>query len=190
MSGSIRKAGWVVAAVLLLGGAAGYAWLRHAKGTVKVSITRPMIDGALARKFPKEKTYLKIIRVAYVNPEVVFLPQEDKVRVGLDVRVELGIKGLSKSYQGSAAITTRVGYDPTAYRFFLHQAQVESLTIPKLSVRDLELVKEGLNLVASEWIDRIPIYQLSERDTGQRFAKLVLKEIEIKGDRAVATLGL
>lgn len=186
---SIVRIGIVAVLLVLAAVLVGSVFLFRSDGTVQVEITQAMIDGVLARKFPKEKTYLKIIRVTYLDPAAVFVPQEDKVRLALAVRVEIGIKGFGKAYQGDAAITTRVGYRRETHEFLLQEARVETLNVPKLSERDLAILREGLNLVAEEWAQSITVYQLSDRDTPQKLAKLVLKRIEIRGDKAVATLG-
>ncbi len=177
-------------AFLVAAGAAGYYIFRGGPTTFKVRISQEMIDSALARKFPKDKTYLKIIRITYANPRAVPLPGQGRVRIALDARAEIGIKGLSKSYQGSAAVTTGVGYRPDTHTFELRDAQVEYLDLPKLSQRDLTILREGLNLAAAEWAPEITVYQLSNRDTRHRLAKLALKRIEIEDDQVVATLGL
>ena len=76
--------------------------------TIRVPISQEMIDAELARKFPKEKVYLKIIRVTYANPKATLLPVSNRVRISLDAGAEIGVKGFSKTYQGSAAITGTV----------------------------------------------------------------------------------
>ncbi len=189
---NLRKILSIITLVLLLAGAcaAGYYIFRGGPATFKVRISQEMIDAALARKFPKEKTYLKIIRVTYANPRAVPLPGQGRVRIALDARAEIGLKGLSKTYQGSASITTGVGYRTDTHTFQLRDARVEHLDLPKLSPRDLAILTEGLNLAAAEWAPEITVYQLTGRDTRHRLAKLVLKGIEIEDDQIVATLGL
>lgn len=177
-------------AFLVTAGAAGYYIFGGGPKTFKVRISQEMIDSALARKFPKEKTYLKILRITYANPRAVPLPGRGRVRIALDARAEIGIKSLSKTYQGSASITTGVGYRADTHTFELRDAQVECLDLPKLSQRDLAILTEGLNLAAAEWAPEITVYQLSNRDTRHRLAKLALKSIEIEDDQVVATLGL
>ena len=114
------KRRWLIVLLLVLAAGAGGFLLRDAlERTVSIEITKGMIDAALAKKFPKEKTYLKIVRVSYVNPRAVLLPDQDKVCVSLDVRVAVGVAGLEKTYSGSASLITRVGYNPADYRFYL-----------------------------------------------------------------------
>jgi hypothetical protein len=182
----------LLAGLLLALGAGGTLFMIYGNrdGTVKIHLTQARIAEALARKFPKERTYLKIIKVTYANPRVVMVPEQEKVRVGLDVRVEVGLKGFGKTYQGGAEITTKVGYHPAAYEFYLREAQLEALDIPKLSAKDLELVKNGLNVIADEFVENIPVYRLTQQDTKTQLAKLLLKDLTIQRDEVVATLGL
>ena len=155
-----------------------------------VTISQAMIDEVLARKFPKEKIYVKFVKVTYLNPRAVMVPTEEKVRVEIEVQVDLGIKGFSKSYRGSAGVITKVGYEPSTAEFFLHQAQLVALDVPKIGKDDLEMVREGLNLALAELVERVPVYRLKQQDFKTSLTRTLLKGVEIRHDRVVATLGL
>jgi len=179
----------IVVLLLFAAGAAGFVLRDLLNRTVKVNITQGMIDAALARKFPKDTTYLKIVRVRYLNPRAVLLPDQDRVFVSIDVQMSVGITGLEKSYKGSASLITRVGYDPADYRFYLEQPELKSLDIPKIPEAYRETLREGFNLIASEYVDAVPIYKLTNKDTPTNLAKLLLKDITIHKDKVVVTLG-
>ena len=179
----------VIGVLLLAAGAAGFLLRDAFDRTVKINITQGMIDAALAEKFPKDKTYLKIVRVRYLNPRAVLLPDQDKVRVSIDVRVSVGVTSLEKSYNGSASLITKVGYDPADYRFYLEQPELQSLDIPKIPDAYRETLREGFNLIASEYVDAVPIYKLTKKDTPTNLAKLLLKDVTIHKDKVVVTLG-
>ncbi|KAB2641048.1 MAG: DUF1439 domain-containing protein [Verrucomicrobia bacterium] len=185
------KKNWLIGLVLLLvAGAAGFllrdAWDR----TVTVNLSQGEINAALAKKFPKDKTYLKIVRVTYLNPRAVLLPDQDKVRVSVDVRVVVGVAGLlGKSYTGSAALITRIGYHPADYQFFLEQPELQSLEAAQLPESYRAALQDGLNHLAGELGDAVPIYQLTKNDTQTNLAKLLLKNVAIHKDKVVVTLG-
>ena len=185
------KRRWLIVLLLLLAAGAGGFLLRDAlERTVSIEITKGMIDAALAKKYPKEKTYLKIVRVTYLNPRVVFLPERDKVCVSLDVRVSVGVADLlEKSYTGSASLITRIGYRAADYRFYLEQPELQSLEVPKMPDNYRETLREGLNLFADEFVDTVPIYKLTRNDTKTNLAKLLLKDVSIRKDKVVVTLG-
>jgi len=111
------------------------------------------------------------------------------VFVSIDVQMSVGITGLEKSYKGSASLITRVGYDPADYRFYLEQPELKSLDIPKIPEAYRETLREGFNLIASEYVDAVPIYKLTNKDTPTNLAKLLLKDITIHKDKVVVTLG-
>jgi len=176
--------------LVLVAGVAGFLLRDAWNETVTINLTQGMLDAALARKFPKEKTYLKIVRVTYLNPRAVLLPDQDKVRVSLDVRVAVGVPGLlEKSYTGSAALITRIGYHPADYQFFLEQPQLQSLEAPQLPQTYRVALQDGLNHLAGELGDSVPIYQLTKNDTPTNLAKLLLKNLAIRKDKVVVTLG-
>ena len=185
------KKSWFIGLLLVLvAGAAGFmlrdAWDR----TVTIQISQGEIDTALARKFPREKTYLKIVRVTYLNPRAVLLPDQDKVRVSLDVRVAVGVPGLlEKSYTGSTALITRIGYHPADYQFFLDRPELQSLEAPQLPENYRAALQEGLNHLAGELGDAVPIYKLTQNDAKTNLSKLLLKDVAIHKDKVVVTLG-
>ena len=185
------KKSWLIGLLLVLAaGVAGFLLRDAWDGTVTIQITQGMIDTALAKKFPTEKTYLKMVRVTYLNPRAVLLPDRDKVRVSLDVRVAVGVAGLlQKSYSGSATLSTRVGYRPADFRFYLQEPELLSLEVPKLPEAYREALREGLNLIAGEFVDALPIYKLTKTDTKTNLAKLLLKDVTIRKDKVVVTLG-
>jgi len=185
------KKNWLIGLLLLLvAGAAGFLLRDALDRTVTINITQGMIDAALARKFPKDKTYLKIVRVTYLNPRAVFLPDEDKVRVSLDVKVAVGVPDLlEKSYSGSAALVTRIGYKPADYQFYLEQPELQSLEVLKMPENYRAALQEGLNHLAGELGEAVPIYKLTKNDTKTNLAKLLLKDVTIRKDKVVVTLG-
>lgn len=181
---------WLILLLVAAGAYTIYHFLYN-DGTVRVTITREMIDDALEKKFPKQDTYAKILHVHYENPVVEFLPDEERVRISLDVRTELGLqKVLSKSYTGSAMITTSLAYNPASSRFSLVEPSLEELDIPGLSGENLETLKEAMNLAAILWFDDIPVYRIKDKDVKNRVARHVLREVNIKNNRIVATLGM
>lgn len=177
--------------LLIAAGAFGIYHFFFNDGTVRVTITREMIDDALEKKFPKQDTYAKILHVHYENPVVDFLPDEERVRISLDVRAEVGLqKVLSKSYTGSAMITTSLAYNPASHRFSLVEPNLEELELPGLSVQNLEILKEGMNLAAILWFDDIPVYRIKDKDLKTRMTRHTLREVNIKNNRIIAILGM
>jgi hypothetical protein len=179
--------------VLLLLMVAALAWLAFKAGrgdSVKIHITQAMIDEALAKKFPKQKTYLKVVRVTYANPKASLLPDQNKVLVSLEVSVNMGIKGFEKSFKGAAAVATRVRYNTSDFKFYLEDPELLSVDIPKLSDTELAHIRDGLNLIASEFVSEVPIYKLTRNDTHTRLTRLLLKDLTFQKNKVVVTLGL
>lgn len=190
----IRQAAFILLALLLLGsgGAAYYLWYYFARsdGTVRIPITREMIDAALGETFPKKNTYLKVLHVTYGKPVLEMTAGGDRMKVALEVTLEAGLEGLlSKTYHGSATVVTAVGYEPESFRFFLRDPRLEALEVPKLSPDHLAILREGLNAASALWFEEVPIYRIDERTMKEKVARHVLREVEIKHDRVVVTLG-
>jgi hypothetical protein len=187
----IRKLFLILFALLILAAGYGIYHFFFNDGTVRVTITREMIDDALEKKFPKQDTYAKVLHVHYENPIVEMIPGRDRVRIALDVRTELGLPGvLSKSYTGSATLTTSLGYAPESARFSLVKPELEELTLPGLAPQHLATLRQGMNLAAVLWFDDIPVHRIKDKSLKHRVTRQVLREVTIKNDRIIATLGL
>jgi hypothetical protein len=183
---------WIAAAGLLavvIAGAWFYSRLNPDR-TWDVVISQGMIDEVLAKKFPKEKTYGKFLTVTYLNPRAVMEPTEEKVRVNIEMQVAIGYLGIAKTYRGSAELLTKVGYQSSKSEFFLHDAELVTLELPKLGRDEQKWVREGVNWVAAELLDQIPVYQLKQRDFKTGLTRLLLKRVVIRQDHIVATFGL
>ncbi|MEI6656694.1 MAG: DUF1439 domain-containing protein [Verrucomicrobiota bacterium] len=179
----------VIGGVLLLAAVGLVVTKLGDDGTLKVTITQGMIDAALAGKFPKDKTYLKIVKVTYANPKAVLLPDQEKVLVSLEVKVRVGITGLEKSYTGRASLATGVGYDPETCQFYLKDPELKTFDVGKIPDNYRETLREGLNLIAGEFAGDIPVYKLTKSDTKTHLAKLLLKDVSIRKNKVVVTLG-
>lgn len=190
-SAMVRMFRRLTVALLLLATGFGIYHFFFDDGTVRITITREMIDEALDEKFPKKDTYGRILHVHYENPIVEFIPGQDRVRIAIDVRTELGLqKVLSKSFDGSATLTTSLGFNPASARFSLIKPELEAINLPGLSPQYLEIVREGMNLAAGIWFDDIPVYRIKDKNMKHRVARQVLREVEIKDNRIIAILGV
>jgi hypothetical protein len=65
-----------------------------------------------------------------------------------------------------------------------------SVDIPKLSDTELAHIRDGLNLIASEFVSEVPIYKLTRNDTHTRLTRLLLKDLTFQKNKVVVTLGL
>ncbi len=157
---------------------------------VHIKITQTQIDDVLRKKFPRSKKYLKIVEITFNNPQATLIKGTDKVRIGLDANVFVGIGKIGESYKGSATIITKVAYNEKKKQFVLKNAEFEHLDVDKIPEKYLQITQELATQVSKEFIDSIPVYTLSEKDTKQLVASWLLKKLSIEEDVIKITLGL
>ena len=190
MTTSVKKTIFLAGLGLLLLGMGSVIFRQYYHHRVHIKITQSQIDEALRKKFPSSKKYLKIVDVSFTNPQATLIKGTDKVRIGLDANVFIGIGKIGESYKGGATIITKIAYNEKKKQFVLKNAEFERLDIPKIPDKYLEITQELASQVSKEFINAIPVYTLSEKDTKQVVASWLLKELSIKEDVISITLGL
>jgi Protein of unknown function (DUF1439) len=157
---------------------------------VHIKITQTQIDDVLRKKFPRSKKYLKIVEITFSNPQATLIKGTDKIRIGLDTNVFIGLGKIGESYKGGATIITKIAYNDKKKQFVLKNAEFERLDIDKIPDKYLDVTKELATQVSKDYIDSIPVYTLSEKDTKQLVASWLLKNLSIEEDVIKITLGL
>ena len=180
----------IVISLILLGLllCGGFLYLKGKR--YEVVITQDQIDDALARRFPASKTYLLVFTLDFTNPEVTLLEDEDRIRVGLDVMLNLRIDDEPRNLSGGATLTTALRYDADTHEFFLDDAEFERLEIQGIPSKWESKVNEIASIAAREYLQTRPIYRIEARDAKTAAAKLLLKDVDVVGREVRVTLGL
>jgi len=174
--------------VLCLVIAGGWYWLRGKDFTVRIS--QRQVDEALAERFPMQRTHLMIFDLTYENPVAELLEGEDRVRVGMDARLTIGLGGERRTFSGGATVTTSVRYEPETFSFFLSDVEMERLAIDGIPSQYTDPAGRLALLAARESIEEIRVYQIQGVDAKTRAAKMILKNIQVKDQSIRITLGL
>ena len=153
-----------------------------------VTITQQQIDDALQAKFPVTKTHLLIFRITYSNPRLTLLPDSNRIQVGLDA--ELNIKLLNEKLGGTALATSTLAYRNETKQFFLSNPEINKLSIQGIPQQYLDKATDFATAAAREYLQEFPIYTLKANDTKTSAAKLLLKNVQVKGSEIHVTLGL
>lgn len=155
-----------------------------------VTISQNQIDQALDERFPASKDYLKILTLEYTNPQVTLLPDQDRVRVGLDATINLRIRGETANLGGGATVTTGIRYEPSTQEFYLDDARFERLDVQGVPAKWEKRVADIASIAAKEYLESQPIYRLEATNLKTSAAKLFLKDFEVRDEEIHVTLGL
>ncbi|HMN34453.1 MAG TPA: DUF1439 domain-containing protein [Chiayiivirga sp.] len=174
-------------AALLLAAATVW-WLKGR--SLEVRVTEPQLRAQLAERFPVERTVLLLLRWRLTDPSLAFLPQRQRVAVGIDVRLNLRLEGGRSDLGGRIELETGVRYDEARGALFLVDPVITRLVIDGLPERHAQRATDSVRELLAEVFSQRPVYTLNPLDLKQGSARLLLRELRIEGDAVVVRLGL
>ncbi len=94
-----------------------------------ITLTEAQIQERLDASFPITRTYLRFFKATYASPRVTFLQGTDRVRVELDVTLNILLPGQTAPLGGSIAVTTGLRYDDPRNAFCLKDPTLEAIQV-------------------------------------------------------------
>lgn len=176
----------LVAFVALLVGLGVYL---HGK-RMTVRITEAQIREQLATRFPIERTVLLLLRWRLEDPQVTFLPERQRVVVGLDARLNARLDGQRDDLGGRIEVETAVRYDAERGAFFLVDPVITRLSIGGIPEAHVMRVQDSARSLLAEAFGQFPVYILRRTDLAEGAARTVLKDVRIQDDAIVVVFGL
>jgi hypothetical protein len=181
--------GLIVALIVLAG--AGFGAYSYFSGKRYVlTFTEEQLHQKLAAKLPVTKTYFLIFQITLDNPRLALEEGSHRINTGLDVILNITVGNESKPLGGSVDVSGEVTYRPESGEFFLVNPVVERFSVQGIPERFTAKVNEALTLALNEFYKTHPIYTLSTLDAKQAVAKMLLKDVAVRGKAVVVTLGL
>lgn len=177
-----------LAATILLAAAAGaYHFARG--GSIVLSFTEAELQQRASALPPYTRTYLNVVQVTVENPRVSLVAGADRVRAGSDVAVAVGIGARTGTIRGVVEASGGVRYEREAGAFHLTDVEVERIDLPGLPEAHAPRIRAAVTAALRAYYDRHPIYTLRPTDTRRAVARHVLKDVAVRGDRLLLTLG-
>jgi hypothetical protein len=155
-----------------------------------VRLTEPEIQKKLEEKLPLTKTYLFVIQVTLSHPRIQLTDGSDRVRAGLDVEFNITVDKNRRPLGGTVEVTSGIYYDPDKGQFFLSDPVIDSLQVQGIPERYTAKVDKALTAALTEYYRKHPIYTLHIANLKQAAARMVLKDVRIKDNQLVVTLGI
>ncbi|MCP4599521.1 MAG: DUF1439 domain-containing protein [Proteobacteria bacterium] len=154
-------------------------------GTVKeeVSVSKSQIQEIVAKKFPYEKNAI-IAKFKLHSPQVYF---KDK---NIGMKLEYVGSLLNKEIKGHIDFIGRITYRSKSAAFYLDNLQLVDITVDNSSFSNKEKLKSIVSNILNNYMNDYPVYSLNPNDFKQNAAKLLLKDISVKGDSLVLTLSI
>jgi hypothetical protein len=172
----------------LLLAAATVWWLKSR--SFEVRVTEPQLRAQLIERFPIERTVLLLLRWRLTDPSLEFLPQRQRVAIGIDARLNLKLEGGRSDLGGRIELETGIRYDAARGALFLVDPVITRLVIDGLPERHAQRATDSVRELLAEVFSQRPVYTLNPLDLKQGSARLLLRELRIEDDAVVVRLGL
>ena len=155
-----------------------------------VIITNSQIQEKLDSKFPIAKTYLLFFEITYKNARIILENGSDKVRIGLDVTLNIPVNEDTELLGGSVEIISDIDFNSNTEQFFLINCQIDKLSVNGIPPTYTDKVNDIVNIAVKEYLNNFPIYTLSAKDIKTTTVKLLIKDVKIRDGVLVVTLGV
>lgn len=149
----------------------------------EVVISRSQIQAMVDKKFPFDANAV-IARLTVDSPRVYFVG----TNVGIEVHIQGGFMGTE--LEGTVDLNGRLTYEKEEGAFFLKDIEISEITVNDAGFRDTDRFKPIVAKMVTNYLDDFPVYRLDTDDSKQSIAKYLLKDIAVRGDTLVVTLGL
>ncbi len=180
----------VVIILVMLGlvGAAAF-WALSSRDYV-FQFSEDELRGHLDARLPYEGRHLYVFDVTLDNPRIDLVEGADRVAGGVDVIVATSFAGRDLTFSGAADMSGGVRYDADQRAFFLKDPAVEKMRLGGVPDAYANKANEAISVALREFYRTRPLYVL-ERDTAAKSAAhLFLKDVAVKDEQLVVTLGL
>ncbi len=182
------RLGFIILVVLGLIGAAAF-WALSGRDYV-FQFSEDDLRGQLDSRLPYEGRHLYVFDVTLDNPRIDLVEGADRVAGGVDVVVATTFAGRELSFSGAADMSGGVRYDAEQRAFFLKDPVVERMQLGGVPDAYANKANEAISVALREFYRTRPLYVLEPDTAAKSAAHLFLKDVAVKDEQLVVTLGL
>ena len=180
----------IIIILVLLGGIAAAAYWALSGRDYVFRFSEDDLREKLDARLPYEGRHLFIFDVTLDDPRIDLVNGTDRVAGGVDVTVKVNVAGRELSLAGAADMSGGVRYDAEARAFFVTDPVVEALRLPGVPESYANRANAAISAALADFYDARPIYVLEADTAAKSAAHLLLKDVSVKDEHLVVTLGL
>ncbi len=158
----------------------------QAEDGIVLTFTEEEIEARLDKEFPKQTMIEGIIPVEIKTPTIEFIPNTNRVRCGLVAEVDAFIR----KYEASASLSCALHYEPSDQSIRLIDPLVEEFRTDQIPEKYRERLVLAASLLAKQFLNDQPVYQLKEEDVKDKATRYLLKSVEVDNEVLKVRLGL
>ena len=152
--------------------------------------TEAQLQQKLSAKLPLSRRYLFIFEVTLDHPRVSLVDGADRVAAGLDVILNIHVNDSPVPLGGTLDVSGGVSYDAEQGAFFLTAPVIEKLQVQGIPAQYTNKASQVLAKALGDYYRTHPLYTLSPTRAKQAAARLVLKDVEVRDQTLIVTLGI
>ena len=148
------------------------------------------LQARLDERLPLTRRYFLIFEVTLDNPRVKLVEGEDRVRAGLDIRLNIHLGDQARPLGSSVDVSSGLRYASDTGSLYLTDPVIEHFTVEGIPTHYVERVNSVIAKAIADYFAVHPIYTLRATDARQAAVRLVLKDVVVKDRELVVTLGI
>ena len=146
-----------------------------------IFIPRTTIQEAIEKKFPYDKSVV-VARTTLTEPEIYF---QD---TSLGIKLNFNANFLEKEINGKLDLNGNIKYEKG--KFYLRDLNIVNFSLDEKEFSSKGKLLKIIKNMLKNYIDVYPVYTLKQSDYKQNIAKMLLKNLTVKGDSLCVTIGL
>ena len=150
-----------------------------------VSMNAEEIQRRLQEKLPVERTKL-LLKTTVTDVQVRLQEGSDRIRLRPSLVLEVPLLG---ALPGQVSVDARVRYAPDRGEFFLDDAVVTDLDVPRIPDSQRDRAQRLVAMVAQAYFATTPVYRLKQGNFKHALAKLIIKSVTVRDGRLLITMG-
>ena len=150
------------------------------------TITAAELTREAAVRFPQRRCLLGLACVTLADPQVRLRNDDPRLFLSARASPDVGAQPLG---EGTIEIAGRPRYDPARGAFFMDTPEVLRLEFPGLSPAYAAQAVELTRGLLVDYLRQTPVWVLDEKDGQQALAKLVLREVDVRGGKLRLVIG-
>ena len=151
-----------------------------------ISLTARQLTEQAAVRFPQRRCLLGLACITLSDPVVRLKDGDPRIFLAARAVPEMGAQVLAR---GSLEVAGKPRYDPARGAFFVEAPEIVRLDYPDLSPAYLAQATELTRGLLVDYLRQTPLWVLDEHDSQQALAKLVLRQVEVRGGALRLVIG-
>jgi hypothetical protein len=151
-----------------------------------ITLTAAQLTSQAAAKFPQRRCLLGLACVTLADPVVRLKEGDPRLYVTTRANPEVGAQALGG---GVIEVAGKPRYDASKGAFFIDAPEILRMDFADLSPQYRATAMELTRGLLVDYLRQTPVWVLDEHDAHQALAKLVLRQVEVRGGALRLVIG-